>query len=274
MSAIIFTLFGTTSAVEFDCTLTETHSSSAKATEHPVEEGANVSDHVRPELDRVQIEGVITNTPLNDVSVSTFLGEDGRPLKRIAALQGRPATLALHGKTSIQTKTGSLRGGFVIPVLVPVVGGAIRQATASQPEFVPGERRTVYNSVSGTSMQFSTPMDRVKEVYGVLQMLCTSGVEVKLVTDLREYPTMLIESLSSPRAPMDAMVFSMTLKQIRFAETKKSQVRLTKRVAQPRAETKTKEGDQGTEYVLEQDEDALESLAVQTSGSSRIIETE
>lgn len=265
MSAIIFTLFGTTNVIEFDCTLTEKHESSAKATEHPVEEGANVTDHVRPELDTVSLEGVITNTPLNDVS-ARFRDSSGRFISPVAPLYGARGQLTLVGKTSQQTAPGSLRGGFVSPIIVPFFG-----RPAAQPTFVPGSRQTVRNDVSGTSMHFSPPTDRLREVYEVLQLLCTSGVEVKLVTDLREYPTMLITQLSTPRAPMDAIIFSMTLRQIRFAETSTSKVKLAKKVAQPRAEKTVVEGSQGTALPSGlEEENQLQSFAAGASvGSSR-----
>lgn len=262
MSAIIFTLFGTTNVVEFDATLSEKHDSGARATEHPVEEGANTTDHVRPELDVVSLEGIITNTPLNDAS-ARFLDDSGRLVSRVAPLFGAPGPITLQGGTSQQTAAGSLRGGFVSPVIIPFYG-----RPAAQPTFVPGARRQVQNNVSGTSMHFSPPTDRVKEVYSVLQFLCTSGVEVKLVTDLREYPTMLITQLSSPRAPMDAMIFSMSLRQVRYAETDVAQVKLTKKVAEKRAEKTVTQGAKPLVYVLEPHQSQYESWATRFSGSA------
>lgn len=50
--------------VTVDATLRETHSAAAEVTEHPVEAGADISDHVRPKPVEVRIEGVITDTPL------------------------------------------------------------------------------------------------------------------------------------------------------------------------------------------------------------------
>jgi len=50
--------------VEFDATLSEAHSHTAKATEFPVETGATISDHVVQMPDAVKLEGVVSNTPL------------------------------------------------------------------------------------------------------------------------------------------------------------------------------------------------------------------
>jgi hypothetical protein len=280
MTAILFTLFGTTSVIEFDATLTETHTSSARATEHPVEEGASVTDHVRPELDRVALEGFITNTPINDVSADLF------GARRVAAMKGDHKTpLTLYSPSSRQSKVASMKGlpdpakARAFSAIASRPGGEIvtyrPPLLNSQPklEVIPGERRLVPHNVQGTSLQFASPIDRVKEVYNVLQMLCTTGVEVTLVTDLREYPTMLIEKLSAPRQAMAAMSFSLELKQVRFAQVKTGKVAV-KRVAEKRAETKADEGAKPT-YVLPEEEAAQrESVLVQTSGSSRVIEEE
>jgi hypothetical protein len=47
-----------------DATLSEVHSVDVEVTDHPVETGANVVDHARRKPDVVQLEGVISNTPL------------------------------------------------------------------------------------------------------------------------------------------------------------------------------------------------------------------
>jgi hypothetical protein len=57
------TLEVTVGELEIDATITEISDITAEATEHPVEEGANVTDHVRPGLLRIQLECVVSNTP-------------------------------------------------------------------------------------------------------------------------------------------------------------------------------------------------------------------
>lgn len=51
-------------AVVIDATIHETHDVKAQVTEHQVETGSNVTDHIRPLPREVTLEGVITNTPL------------------------------------------------------------------------------------------------------------------------------------------------------------------------------------------------------------------
>jgi hypothetical protein len=50
--------------VQFDCMLSETHSDEATVTDHPVEEGANISDHIRKGPASLELNGIVTNTPI------------------------------------------------------------------------------------------------------------------------------------------------------------------------------------------------------------------
>lgn len=66
---------GGTVSVRFDTVNTETHDSTSVITEHPVEKGSNVSDHIRPELDRLSVEGYVSNKPLaTNPDVDQFAG--------------------------------------------------------------------------------------------------------------------------------------------------------------------------------------------------------
>jgi len=50
--------------VQFDCSVSETHSDEATVTEHPVEEGTNISDHIRKGPASLELNGIVTNTPI------------------------------------------------------------------------------------------------------------------------------------------------------------------------------------------------------------------
>lgn len=52
--------------ITVDATIQEIHSAEAEITEHPIERGANITDHIRPKLKCYTIEGIITNTPLDE----------------------------------------------------------------------------------------------------------------------------------------------------------------------------------------------------------------
>src|SRR5687767_4349391 len=55
---------GQTFNIALDATTNETHEAPSTITDHAVEQGASISDHIRPEADRLTIEGVISNTPI------------------------------------------------------------------------------------------------------------------------------------------------------------------------------------------------------------------
>ena len=52
--------------VSLDCSISERHSASVEITKHPIEEGANPTDHAREMPLKLIIEGLVTNTPLSE----------------------------------------------------------------------------------------------------------------------------------------------------------------------------------------------------------------
>jgi hypothetical protein len=55
---------GQIQAIEIDATTNETHEASAEVTEHPVERGADISDHARKNLDAITLQVVVSNQPI------------------------------------------------------------------------------------------------------------------------------------------------------------------------------------------------------------------
>lgn len=49
---------------EIDAAVSEEHAFSAEVTAHPVEKGADVADHIRPQPIALSIEGVVSDTPI------------------------------------------------------------------------------------------------------------------------------------------------------------------------------------------------------------------
>ena len=54
----------TIGTVVVDASITETHSLAAEATEHPVEQGADISDHVHVRPIQLSITGLVSNHPI------------------------------------------------------------------------------------------------------------------------------------------------------------------------------------------------------------------
>lgn len=128
-------LDGTTGSILFDAVLREVHSASATVSEHAVDSGANVADHVRPELDRLSLEFVVSNTPVR------------QPDTHMDGAQGR--------------------------------------------------RRSTEDGAS--VLQFDGPFDRRKAVYDELRRIERDGVVCRILTEIREYPNMVLRGLEVPR---------------------------------------------------------------------------
>lgn len=136
MSALLqWDVEGDTVALEIDATPTETYEATAEVTEHPVESGGAITDHVRPVPGTITLEGVISDTPVvvprtqtrglaraaGSVSL-TVAGETVRvslqrwsgPLDRVRACDELFAGLVRAG--AIVTLTTSLRitGGLIL----------------------------------------------------------------------------------------------------------------------------------------------------------------
>jgi hypothetical protein len=62
---VIISFAGTRDVVEVDACIDETHQFSNTLTDHPVEEGFNITDHSRPDPDVVTLRCFVSNTPLN-----------------------------------------------------------------------------------------------------------------------------------------------------------------------------------------------------------------
>lgn len=252
MASIIWTSpTGKTAMVEFDCTGSEEHTQAAEVTEHPVEVGADITDHVRPLRVKLNLTGTITNTPINsNITDTSFLVSDARPRGLVV---GRPTPFTLRAPevakgggakkpgltTSKQISSAQIYDGWVSPHKFP---GFPRPH--GNPFVEPGERTNVPMNVGGTSFQALTPQDRVSSCFEALFELCRTGREVRVVTSIREYAVMLISSISAPIAGLDSIDFSISLTEVEFATVAKG-VEVRKRTSEKRAQNSA-----GTEQVL------------------------
>lgn len=213
---------GDYTVLDFDIISGEEHAISAKVTEHTVEEGANISDHVRPELARLNLRAVVTDSPINSV---TAFGVSPAPLN------GAFLPLQLTGRMSRQLTSFNVQGGEpfgVAPNNVPFIGGLavptngfVRPATpvtVKPSEWDPNN----FVQVSGQFLQFPTRMERVKAVFQNLVFLCQTGVPIEVTTDIRVYPRMLITSISAPRDGTNSIEFTIELRELRTAKTQKT----------------------------------------------------
>jgi len=80
-------------SIVLDASLKEEHTGEVEVTDHPVEQGAAVTDHARPKPEELTIEGVVSNTPLNALQTSRAVTYEGVPFTTSAAsnaVRGKP----------------------------------------------------------------------------------------------------------------------------------------------------------------------------------------
>lgn len=167
MSSIIWT--ATSGAIEeiaFDTLIEEDPSAEAELTSHPIEDGSTVSDHVILAPMHLSISARVSNTPI-----------------RLPRTQNRGAT----GAVSPMDLQGVTRTEFT--------------RKASENEAAQLTRTQV--QASAQVLQFSAPMDRVRDVHSALLDLRASRVPVSVVTSIRQYDSMILLKVGAPRSAED-----------------------------------------------------------------------
>lgn len=84
--------------VEVDSCLDETHQLVSTITDHPVEEGFNVTDHSRPEPDRVTLRCFVSNTPLSLEQASRSVRQGNVDFTTSAAQAARLSVSGVDGR--------------------------------------------------------------------------------------------------------------------------------------------------------------------------------
>lgn len=179
--------------VYFDVVLNETHNLSATITEHAVEQGVNVTDHVRPNVDKVSLEGFVSNTPLPSVG-SLF---NNNMNQQIVTLN------------TPQVIFGTLNSAFnfVSPVL---------QGRSLSPNF----NVNIYAVANAT--------DFVKQTYDTLNTLRLTATFVDVIAPNAFYKNMVVENVQMTRSAKDGTgaTFKVDLREIRTVATSITQAPL------------------------------------------------
>jgi len=219
MSFMVFDAdgLGLLSVVNFDAMLSEVHNDSATVTEHPVESGAKVSDHVAPNQPKLSVEAFVTNTPISSNLIPSFFTS-----QQIGLQIGVQLPMVLQGAMNRWVNGAQVRGGDIFPLQT---NGFKRPQTPIVT--TAATRAQIPNVVAGSSLQFPRRVDRAREVYDALQKVMKKRVEVAFYTDIRDYPSVYISSMSVPRVAEDSLTFSMELTAVEFADSKT--VTVTKR---------------------------------------------
>lgn len=103
---------GTLRSLLFDCVTSVTTTLTTEVTEHPVELGANVADHIRPSTDTVQIEVFVSNEPLDDSASSLNFGLRGRVVPVELKIEPYEAPLEFTPGSAYNAIGGAIKGGI------------------------------------------------------------------------------------------------------------------------------------------------------------------
>ncbi len=188
---MIITTQDSSVSIEFDAVMRENHTNTVTVTSHPVEKGAAISDHIRPEPDKLSIEGWVSDTPLVEPATQT----DG-----------------VRGSVTSESMT--------VPYSQMVAPGTkqeLQMNISFQALRFDGQlqRRT------GVYAALRDIMNDGK--------LCSVRTEAK--GGLRDYDEMAIVSITAPRSNEHgtAQVFNIEMQKIRIVETKRVEVAAPKK---------------------------------------------
>lgn len=133
-----------------DASLEETHSSASEVTEHPVEEGTNISDHIRRLPETLEINGIVTNHPLfllpSFDAPSPIQGDNRRQSDRVKAAYDKLKEIHDSGElvdvvTSLREYTNMAITGFT--TLRNASNGNVLNTTISMREIITAIVETV-----------------------------------------------------------------------------------------------------------------------------------
>jgi len=178
-----------------DATLRETHEYRNTVTEWPIEDGANISDHIRRNPDEVEINGFVTNSPVNSANIERigqFVGSQTDPY--IAGTVGAATNIGglvyknlKRAESSNQVELArdilldisgrKVDGSNVAPKLVRIVTGLrVYSDMAMMSLSIPRDAKT------GQAMPFTAKFKKVEKVTNETITIPNPNPEVKNTT--------------------------------------------------------------------------------------------
>lgn len=178
-----------------DATVQQTHTIASEATDHPVELGVNLTDHIRALPDEVNIRGIITDTPM-------LLPPD--------FVEGSKQ-VEVKIKAPVRT-IGSIPGGRAL--------GPITALTSGIP--LP----SIFQSKDGVAIGFDPVFNRTLACFNALRKIRDESLLVQLVTRLHTYPSMALVSCQVMQEAKSgtSLLLSIDLKQIRVGRTESVEI--------------------------------------------------
>lgn len=212
---------GQTFFITLDVAAKVQHTSTNQVTDHPVEIGSNVSDHIRPDPNVLTIEGVISNTPI--FLPSDHIGNATLVTQTVAADWS-----GLDNRDTVRGREGTIGDVLPVPRLIGGIGIGGEQI-AQIGRDVPGQ------FTAANVLAFSDEFDRVGECFSELQLIRDTGTLCFVVTHRRNYEDMAITQLdvADDGTTGHALRFSIAFKQVRYGRTRTEPVPAIARKKKP-----------------------------------------
>ena len=170
-----------------DCTVTETHSATATVTEHPVESGANITDHIRPEPLQLSITGIVSDTPLGSKQIQRAIDIGGTSVQ--VTQQETPTSATGFGRAA-WAKLDAIRTAAK-PVKV-VTRDKTYDSMALVSLSVPKESKT------GGALYFTAQFKQVRIVYNrTTRVVVAKAPKAHKKQDTGKQPTAAVEQPKS-----------------------------------------------------------------------------
>jgi hypothetical protein len=172
--------------LHFDVVITEDHERTAEVTDHSVEQGVAIVDHVRPLPDRVTLEVFVSNTP-------------------ISSPDAQLAPLVLDIPQPGQ-------GGFL--------AGGTSQILADAASFI-GLTKSYPTQLTAMVQQFSADTDYVQNTYNTLTQLRDTATLLTIATPRQTYTNMIVERIAMHRdaSTGTSATFELEFRQIRIVSS-------------------------------------------------------
>lgn len=192
MSVVILPDTGPDDLVFFDVVTSHTVEETSIVTEHEVETGANPADHVRELPVTITIVGFVTNTPINPLP-------DGR-----GAFEDFDFEIPRWE-----------------PPLEPTPGSAFRALGGLAGDAIGAVGDAIFGATPDPKLRVLTfpQMDRILEVEQLLTRIRREVIRCSVLTDERQYASMLITANVHTKIVAGGKEFTVTLTELRTATT-------------------------------------------------------
>jgi hypothetical protein len=179
-----------------DCTVTETHTATSTVTEHPVESGAKITDHIRPDPVQLSITGIVSDTPIGSRQVQRSIAVGGASVQ--VTQQEPPTSTTGYGRAA-WAKLDAIRTAAK-PVKV-VTRDKTYENMALVSLSVPKESKT------GGALYFTAQFKQIRIVYNrTTKVVVAKATKSHKKQDTGKQPTAAVEP-EKPRSILSKDVF-------------------------------------------------------------------